>query len=247
MVGNIKLYIADTEVDFTTDPKILYNYQVTDLTNPTAVKNSFSRTITIEGSPTNNNIFGHYWDLDRYILNSGQGSAYFNSSKKVPFQLFVGSDMYEEGYVKLDNIKRNGAKIEYQCTLYGGVGDFFYSLSTTDAGDKMKLSDLTYTEGGDSTEFDFKVNIDTVKEAWDSLANDTQNKWQYINFMPAYNGLPKDFDSNKVLINVNGTSLPSTVVSGGTAYRVKTDGWTIATLPENMTEWETREIGRAHV
>ena len=242
MVGNIKLYIADTEVDFTTDPKILYNYQVTDLKNPTAVKNSFSRTITIEGSPTNNNIFGHYWDLDRYILNSGQGSAYFNSSKKVPFQLFVGSDLYEEGYVKLDNIKRNGAKIEYQCTLYGGVGDFFYSLSTTDAGDKMKLSDLTYTEGGDSTEFDFKVNIDTVKEAWDSLANETQNKWQYINFMPAYNGLPKDFDSNKVLINVNGTSLPSTVVSGGTAYRVKTDGWTIATLPENMTEWETRDL-----
>ena len=63
MVDYLKLYINDRLVEFTADPNVLYTYQTTDMSNPTAVKNSFSKTITIEGTPNNNDIFGHYWNL----------------------------------------------------------------------------------------------------------------------------------------------------------------------------------------
>ena len=247
MVENFRLYINDKLVEFSTDPKVLYTYQTTDVTNPTAVKNSFSKTVTIDGTPNNNDIFGHYWHLERYLLNGGAGGAYFNSSKKAPFQLFIGSTLYEEGYAKLDSIKRVGADIKYNITLYGGLGDFFYNLSTSDSGDEKKLADLTFIPSGDTDEFDFVANIDTVNRAWGVLRgtlnpNFQENrKFKYINFMPAYNGLPSDFDADKVVINLSGTSLSSVVYDGEKNYSAR-QGFTIGTLPQEMTEWEVRDL-----
>lgn len=243
MVENLKLYINDKLVEFSTDPKVLYTYQATDVTNPTAVKNSFSKTITIDGTPNNNDIFGHYWNIERYLLNGGTGGAYFNSSKKAPFQLFIGSDLYEEGYAKLDNIQRNGSEIKYNITLYGGLGDFFYNLSTSDNGDKMKLSDLTFMDGGNEDEFNFTINIDTVNNAWESLRTGTTGMWQYINFMPAYNGKPSDFDADKVIINLSGTTLATSAINANDNKRYSAkQNFTVGTLPQEMTEWDVRDL-----
>ena len=141
---NIHLYIGDTEVEFTSKPEILYTYQVDDLTNPTVVKNSFSKTITIKGTKSNNHLFGHYWNVERMqVGGGGNGSnVYFNASKKMDFQLFVGTELYESGYVKLDEVRRVNDDYEYDITLYGGLGNFFYNLSISDDGNEMKLSDL---------------------------------------------------------------------------------------------------------
>lgn len=242
-MDDLKLYINDRLVEFTQDPNVLYTYQTTDMSNPTAVKNSFSKTITIDGTPNNNDIFGHYWSLERYLLNGGEGGAYFNSSKKVPFQLFMGSDLYEEGYCKLDNIHKEGSTIKYDISLYGGLGDFFYCLSASDSGDKKKLSDLVYTEGGGSDEFDFTANIETVHDAWSALENGTAGKWQTINFCPAYNGKPSDFDSGKIILNTSGTTIQYGAKNADDDkwYYTK-NRWTVATLPEEMTEWDVRDL-----
>lgn len=249
MVENIRLYINDKLVEFSTDPKVLYTYQTTDVTNPTAVKNSFTKTVTIDGTPSNNDIFGHYWNLERYLLNGGEGGAYFNSSKKVPFQLFIGSDLCEEGYAKLDSIKRIEGQIQYQCTLYGGLGDFFYNLSTAENGEEKKLSDLIYTEGGGVDEFDFTANIESVHTAWGVLGGtvnpnfDQNKKWVHINFMPAYNGLPSDFDADKVIINSSGTTLQYGAKNADDDqwYYMK-NRWTVGTLPQEMTEWDVHDL-----
>lgn len=241
----IKLFINGKELEFDTDPKVVFTYQVTDVTNPTVVKNSFTKSVQVPGTPNNNDIFGHYWNIERYLNGGGEGGAYYNSSKKAPFQLFKGSTLYEEGYAKLDNIKRAGEQITYSLTLYGGLGDFFFQLSTNDDGNQKKLSDLDYTGSG-VTEFDFTTNIDTVKEAWDALKNNTTGKWQYINFIPAYNGTPSDFDCDKMVIDTSGTSMPTKVAEsdkGNTKwYTVKNDRWTLGTLPDEMTEWETHDL-----
>lgn len=244
MADDIKLYINDRLVEFSTDPNVLYTYQVTDMSNPTVVKNSFSKQIQIDGTPNNNDVLGHYWDVERYIYgNNSAGGAYFNSSKKAPFQLFMGSDLYEEGYAKLDSIQRDGAAIKYSISLYGGLGDFFWSLSASDDGKEKKLSDLTYMPSGGTDEFDFTANIENVHNAWSALENGTAGKWQYINFMPAYNGKPADFNSNKVVINMSGTTLQKTAknTTDDKWYSSK-GGWTIGTLPDDMTEWEMRDL-----
>lgn len=236
-MNNIHLYIGNTEVEFTANPEILYTYQVDDLTNPTIVKNSFSKTITIKGTKKNNHLFGHYWNVERMQVGGGDGSnVYFNASKKMDFQLFVGSELYESGYVKLDEVRRINDDYEYDITLYGGLGDFFYNLSISDDGGEMKLSDLDYGK-----DIDFTINLDTVRNAWNSLKNGTDDKWSIINFMPAYNGIPEDFDSNKLLMDMSSTNLTKSKTEDGKTYKTK-EGWVMAELPDEMTEWETRDL-----
>lgn len=237
-MNNIHLYIGNTEVEFDTTPEILYTYQVDELTNPTIVKNSFSKTITVRGTKTNNKLFGHYWNVERTQVG-GSGNAdgvYFNASKKMGFQLFVDTELYEQGYVKLDEVRRVDGDYEYDITLYGGLGDFFYNLSINDDGNEMKLSDLNF-----DYDIDFTINLDTVKTAWDSLKNNTQNKWQTINFMPAYNGIPEDFEADKMLIDTKSTNLAKTKSEDGKTYKTR-ENWVMAELPDEMTEWETRDL-----
>ena len=241
---DIKLYIGATEVDLADGENILYNYEVKDLTNPTAVLNSFSKSLTLPNTPTNSRVFGHYWQVERTVGNGGQNAGVdFNASKKAPFQVFVNGELYEEGYVKLDQIVRTGTDIKYSISLFGGLGDWLYSLSQNpNTGDELRLSDLDYYTGG-ADEFDFTVSATTVYDAWEALRNGTNGKWQHINFMPAYNGYPDDFDADKVIINLSGTSLQRT---DDTGYFGPRDGCVIASLPQEMTEWEMRDLRSYH-
>lgn len=237
-MNNIHLYIGNTEVEFDTTPEILYTYQVDELTNPTVVKNSFSKTITVRGTKTNNKLFGHYWNVERTQVGGSVNAdgVYFNASKKMGFQLFVDTELYEQGYVKLDEVRRVDGEYEYDITLYGGLGDFFYNLSINDDGNEMKLSDLNFED-----DINFTINLDTVKTAWDSLKNNTQDKWQTINFMPAYNGIPEDFEADKMLIDTKSTNLAKTKSEDGKTYKTR-ENWVMAELPDEMTEWETRDL-----
>lgn len=235
-----KLYIGRYKVELAEDMPILYSYTVTDYSNPTVVKNGHSKTVTIQGTPNNNKIFGHYWNVQRTVVDyGGNAGIYFNASKKAPFKVFVGGEVYESGYVRLEKVNTINNDITYDITLYSGLGDFFHNLSTNAAdGGKLRLCDLNYYTGG-SDELDFTINKDTVYEAWEALRNGTEGKWQHINFMPAYNGIPDDFDADKVIINLSGTSLPQSDESG---FFRPTSGCVIADLPEEMTEWEMRDL-----
>jgi hypothetical protein len=237
-MNDIHLYIGDTEVEFSSKPEILYTYQVNDLVNPTIVKNSFSKPITIKGTKSNNHLFGQIWNVQRIQVGGADNASnvYFNASKKIDFQLFIGNELYESGYVKLDEVRKIGNDYEYDITLFGGLGSFFYNLAIADDGNQMKLSDLVFDK-----DLDFTINIETVQNAWQSLKENKDDKWQTINFMPAYNGLPDDFDSNKMLIDISATNLTQSKKEDGKTYTPR-EKWVMAELPENMSEWQTRDI-----
>lgn len=216
------------EVDLSSQPDILYNYVADDIMNPSVVRNSYSKTITIPGTDRNNRIFNQYWNLERVNFEDG-----FRANRKNSFSIYKDSTLYETGYCRLDKIVRNLGKISYQLSLFGGLGDFLYSLAYSDEastgeGRQKKLSDLIfrYEEGGANVDFDFTINKDTVSEAWDNILS-YSSKWRFINFAPAYNGLPSDFDANKVLINVQGASLPPT--SGAARRPASRTGMAIVT------------------
>lgn len=204
MRQEIRLYIGDREIEFSQPPSIFYNYTETDLKNPTIVKNSFSKSITVEGTPTNNDIFGHFWDLERF-----QNGVAYNPLNKVDFKLYVNGALYEKGYCKLDQVTRTGRKTEYSITLYGGLGDLFNKLNWLDdeTDNKRTLADLTYRPFGnvdaEAVDLDFTINKETVNQAWTQLQGPSGNdkKFNVINFAICSEGAPEDFDNTKVLIN----------------------------------------------
>ena len=61
----IELYINGQLCDLTDDPQIQFTYQSTDYSEPTAVKNSFTKTINLPSTERNDIIFSHIKDMRR--------------------------------------------------------------------------------------------------------------------------------------------------------------------------------------
>ena len=264
MKQEVELFLGGQPVEFAEPPQILFSYIRTDYTDPTVLRNSYSKTLTIEGTPNNNALFNGIYHLDKI---SDYGT--FNPAKRMEFKLFNNGDILEQGYAKLDKINKDGKNISYDITLYGGLGEFLYNLSydqtaegsdtSRGGGEDRRLSSLIfYDNNSPNTEFDFNINKETVAEAWEALEKGTgDTKWQYINFAPAYNGYPEDFDADKVLINTQGSTIPVTYNSNGETG--KTNGfptsikqsdltyrtynnYAIGKFPKEMTEWEMRDL-----
>lgn len=263
MRQEIQLFINDKEVHFSEPPEINFVYQKVDYTNPTVIKNSYTKELEVEGTPENNQIFNSIFQLDRIQVNS---NGYFNPAKRVPFQLFENGDIMEQGYCKLNEVRREKGKIFYSLTLFGGLGDFFYSLSYNESdnpdegGNELTLADLTYRTENNGTEidFDFDINKETILSAWTNLENYNSyihNRWDVVNFIPAYNGYPEGLDGNKVLVDVRSSSTISmrtvfnnnvanvqgfpTNVSGYTPYEGK---FAFVKADSNFTEWEMKDL-----
>lgn len=141
----IELWLNNNKVDVDDNIDISITYKSTDLSNPTAVKSSFSKSVVLKGTKTNNEIFGNIYKLDRSLLDNGTlyGVSY-DAKKRVDFVLYENSDILEKGYFSLDSIKVKNGVVEYSITLYGQLGDFFYNLSTNDDGETKTLADLYY-------------------------------------------------------------------------------------------------------
>lgn len=246
----IELYIGGRSVDIDNNVSIPFNYAFTDMSNPTAVKNSFSKNVEIKGTANNNKIFGHFFLPDRRV-GSGSSSigADFDPMKRVEFQLRHNGDILESGYCKLGSVKRKGDNITYSVTLYGGLGDFLYNLSQNDEeGNKPTLASLWYKVRDDNgrvmdkeSEMNFRITKDIVKKAWDTLGNDGNKLFNYINFVPCYNGEAKNFDNNKAIIKIDNNKYWNSYVKKDSDFAPK-NGYCLAELATSHDEWEAGEL-----
>lgn len=192
-----ELYINKKKVDLSKEISILLSKTRTDYINPTVVKNSFSKTVTLPGTNSNNALFNEIWMLDRT-----QWTGAFNPSKRVDFELITDGTLDEMGYVKLNKISKSNGIYNYDITLYGEIGNILYTLSydideTTQEVTNLTLGDLIYEKP-----LNFSISKQMVNNAWTALKDNTENIYQTLNFAPAYNGKPKanKFDAAKVWV-----------------------------------------------
>lgn len=251
MKQDVKLFINNELVDFSNELSMPFVYQLEDTNNPSIVKNSFTKTISIVGTKQNNKIFGNIYNFDREQLYSNNylTGVYFNPSFRTPFSIYRNGELIEEGYMQLNTISIKNKLINYNITLYGGLGDFFYNLSYSKENESLTLADLQYgvkDESGNTipseNEFDFRLNKDIIKKCWDGIdGNGTIDN--FINFIPSYNGVYEDFDNNKVLINLNNNNAftqSSTTVDDETYSTY--NGYAFGELDREYTEWEMRDL-----
>lgn len=270
MKRNVFLYIDGVKADLGEDTLVLFNYEREEQGNPTVVKNSYSQQVTLPATPTNNGIF-QFHRPDR-VTGSG-----FDPIARTPFQIFSeAGEIVESGYVKLEEVKRTPAGVaSYRCTLYGGLGGFFYSLMYNDDGTKKTLADLSIDgdwigdgSTGESSMSDYSLitmsmggdMMNAVYEAWRYLAEDSTyfpfgyetDYWFYgfINFAPAYNGLPEcKFGADKAIYAVGDTTLTTWngIYTGATVSGVQytpryNDGVILLEMEEDHTEWQMQDL-----
>lgn len=246
MLTDIRLYISNKLVDFKTQPEILYNWQETDLSNPTITKNSFSKTIRVEGTKNNNDIFGHFWNVERNQTSGNNTGISFNPSYREPFELYVNGNIFEKGYVKLQNVVNDGGVLEYEIALFGGLGTFLYNLSTNyEDGTTKTLNSLQYDFPAGVNNFDFNINKEVVEEAWENI-NNPNSRWSMLNFVPAYTGIPDKLDGDKVLINFNqlldSDTIPDTAKDGDGVKYSTYKGFALGSLDNKISGFEVKDI-----
>lgn len=220
----IELYIENRKIDITDDLEINFNYESIDPDKLSAIKNSFSKTVNIPGTPNNNITFGHLFRYDKYIPISGQSNIenFYDPHKKVNWFINKNGSIINRGYCTLDNILVKSEKnITYQLTLYGGIGEFFYSLSYNEDGSIKTLADMYWNwfpkvgligHGAQTTPTNensttlYKCSADIVASSYHNLNplytyEGTTEIEKDIVFVPCYTGLYEDFDSKHMLVS----------------------------------------------
>lgn len=236
MRRRLTLYIAGRRADLGDDDFVLLNIALQNLTNPAVIRNSWTQEVELPRTPDNDKLFGASFRLDRNAGDGGAGTD-FNASKRVPFSIYteVGEILFA-GYAKLGSVTRDA----YRVSLYGGLGDFLYGLSYGTDGEKRSLASLDYGE-----ELDFDITAQTVAEAWARLGGDTSKpeKWDIINFAPAYNGIPDDFNADKALVDpgVLGITTPHTM-DGVACTATKGGGNALLNLTKELDEWQAHDL-----
>lgn len=243
MEREVKLYLASQEVEFSSIPDILYNFKVDDITSPAAIKNTYSKTVTIPATPNNNRIFGSFYKNDFEGMEGGDLSgAYFDPRKRMPFILTINGVIYESGYARLEKVTQNKSEYNYQLLLFGGLGDFFYNLEYGEDAGKRKMSSLIF----DTDNLDFTINANTLYTAWKYNRGNTDKKFDIINFAPCYDGVPSNFSADKVLVNYSGITEPviklgySSITEDNVTYSTY-NNYYVAELPKSYTQAEMRE------
>ena len=250
MRRNVSLYIAGMSVDLDEQSFILFNYTMEDLSNPTIVRNSFSKQVTLPGSANNDKIFGHIFRLDRETqYGSGMTGADFDVARRTPFVIYNEmNEIIEQGYIKLDEVTRSKSKVEYKVTLYGGLGSFFYQLMYGEDGAKMTLADIRYLAlDGNYTTIPGHLGSfggwQMIQHCWNYLSNPEgyaladKNWWcNIINFAPCYNGLPTEFSADKAVVNQTSfNNLPTLSPKSGASSN-------LMQMTNAHTEWEIKDL-----
>ena len=215
----ISLYIDGQLADFGEEDLVVWNFAQEDLDNPTVVRNSWTNTIKLPGTPANNRIFDEAFRLDRRNV-----AGRFNPRLRSAFSIFdANGTRLQTGYCKLNSIEGGS----YDVTLYGGLGSLFYGLSYDVNGDALTLADLDFLQTGTpATELDFNLSRANLLTAWQDLAQPGQATiFAVVNFAPAYNGLPDKFAADKCIFDLD-------------AYEYGAAGQAVANLTRKYTERE---------
>lgn len=251
----IELYIDGKRADIKQDSDIKITYQSADVKEPTAIKNSFSKSLNLDGTPVNNSIFGHCYRLDINILESDSlNGVNFDPRKRVPFDLINNGEIIESGYIKLNTVSVDGGKVKYNITLYGSLGDFFYNLAYNEDGEQLTLADIYFgfddAQGKRLTESEetkdrniIKWDAHFIKDGWKKLKTGAPDNHSPSNFVvgaPAYSGYYDDFNNDKFLVNYKTLTdsekrLFPDVDNG---Y----DGYVTVTAQREFDEWEARDL-----
>lgn len=176
-----RLIIENTEVELDESVQFAITKQFEDLSNPTTIINSWSKTVSIPFTQRNNNLFGHIYNTDRLIAEGGTSitGIYFNPYKKLDFRLQWGDSVLMVGYAKMNEVKQNNGKGTYEITLFGELGKIFQELKKITF-DKT-AEDANYIICG-STWVEENIDRNLVSSSWNSSGQtheSLENKYTY--------------------------------------------------------------------
>ena len=128
---------------------VALTYQIQDIVDITKKTTSFSKTILIPGTKTNNEFFQNIFDV-----NVDLAVTSYNPKISVPAQIRIGDQLVFEGNLQLLQIIQNQKLVEYEIIITGVLKNVLYNF-----GDYY-LTQLNLDE------YDHTRNIESISGSW---------------------------------------------------------------------------------
>mgnify|MGYP000875082404 FL=1 len=151
-----RLFVRNIEVAVSENIVPSFNYNILDITNPSAKQANYSKTIKIPASKEINEVFDRIFDL-------GTSLSTFNPNKKEPAIYFSNESEVFNGHLKLVSIDKNLANDTcfYNVELYGELSTLF-----KDIGEKLVVGNENPSDDIDFSEWNHELNFTNVTNSW---------------------------------------------------------------------------------
>ncbi len=155
-----RLYINNTLVDLGEEVAIPLNKQIADIRFPENRSSSYTKTIVVPGTKSNNKLFGFIFDVAQSVINESDTVNFFpdfNPNLKAACRIYEDTALQIEGYAQLLQINLTGQnEIEYEIAVFGELANLFLSIGSG------KLEDL------DLSQYNHGLTIQNIKNSWDT-------------------------------------------------------------------------------
>ena len=167
-------------------------YAVSDLKNLDSKNTSFSKTIVLPGTTTNNTLLGNIFEFNNANFTSDTTSNVgynYNASKTAKCAIQVDGMVVIKGVFKLLEIIIDGKNIEYECSVIGELGGFSMKLGA------KKIEELDFSA------YNHQYTIGNITGSWanenagagyyyphidyGTYSDVNKHNWQYGTFRPA--------------------------------------------------------------
>jgi len=180
----VSIFVNNQSIDLLENVSIPITYSIADIRNPEQRQGTFTKTISIPGTKTNNKLFSHIFKISKLSISTD-----FNPALKADCLILEDSIEILRGSLRLLDISyQENGEIIYNCVAFGETSDLFFSINND------KLTDL------DLSAFDHDWTKDNITDSWSATrgigyiypmidygTNDdsTLNKWAVKDFFPA--------------------------------------------------------------
>jgi hypothetical protein len=154
-----EIYVEDRKIDLLQDISTEFTYAIDDVSEFGSRNTSFSKTISIPGTATNNLVFGYIFELnnanftDNTLPNVGYN---FNVTKQANCKIFIDKVQIFKGTLRILEIVIDKETIEYQCSVFGELGGFINQLGN------KRLEDLDFSA------YNHTYSVANISSSWDN-------------------------------------------------------------------------------
>ena len=124
------------------------NYQIEDILNITKRTTNFSKTITLPGTPDNNQFFKQIFDVNIDTIT-------FNPKIAIPSVIRVGNQEVMNGVMMLLNVKINQRQVDYEVCIFGRLKNII-----------QEWGDYTL-RNIDLSEYNHLRSIENITDSWE--------------------------------------------------------------------------------
>jgi hypothetical protein len=137
-----KIFIEGYELDLSKGLSNQITYAVDDLNNLDSKATTFSKTIVLPGSTTNNYLLGNIFEFNsaNFTIDEAPNVMYnFNASKAAVCRIEVDGLQIVKGVFRLLEIIRDGENIEFEVAIFGELGGLVTALGN------KRIEDLDFS------------------------------------------------------------------------------------------------------